>query len=252
MIIIFFVLFTVLVLCFPASVGALFRTVFKRSNDKLVSLLGAALYAWYQYDIITKVGNETTYPVMTTHPAWADNLFNIIFILFTLIVYYVIFGIGVDLVDTVKQQNSDLDRGGKLPNRVKTVLCNAAVVLLSLSFIHVATIVVSMWWLPLLNYLAVYGLYFRILTLMPELILFFLCGFVVSPLFQAAKRVQWTLTLAIAGSLVLWVFHRYNFPESTTLLRRAGTIALPLIPPWFVLAGHWLHNLKRNPVRSIY
>jgi hypothetical protein len=192
-----------------------------------------------------KFGNEVNSSLKITQLAWIDNLVNAIFFVFAIMVYSVIFGIWVKLVDVVKQQNSDFDRNGKLPNRVKSVLCNAAVVLLSLSFIHVATIMLSIWWLPWLNHLAVSGLYCRILVLMPEILLFFLCGFVVSPLFQAAKRVRWTLTLAVAGSLVLWVFHHYNFPESTTLLRRAGTIALPLIPPWFVLAGHWARNLKR-------
>jgi hypothetical protein len=244
------VLFTVLSLCFPVSVGALLRIVFKKSDVRLVSLLGAMFFVWFENNIIN-YGNKTNNALMTTGIVVVDNLLIMLFILFTLMIYSFILGMGVKLVDLVKQQNSDLDRDKKLPNGVKQMLCNAAVILLSLSFIHVITILFSQWWLPLLNYLADAGFYFSLFTLGPEILLFFLCGFVVSPLFQAAKRVQWTLTLAVVGSFVLWVFHRYNFPESTTLLHRAGMIALPLIPPWFVLAGHWLRNLKRNPVHNI-
>jgi hypothetical protein len=215
-----------LVLCFPISIGAFLRIVLKKPNARLLALFATVLLLCLY--LREKCANGAVISATT-------NGFEIVAMFFGFfIVCYLPAILGIKLIDLIRQHNEVIDRNKSARQR----LSNVAVILLSLSFIYVINILLSLPWLHLLNNLPQSALAFRFLWMMPEIILFALVGFVILPLFQTTKKIYWVLTLALAGSFVQWVFNRYNFPESYTVLRRIGTIVPPLLPPWFIFLGY--------------
>jgi len=247
MFVLHFVLFITLLLCFPVSVGAMLRMIFKKSNARLTALLAAALLIRFQHALTEKTGCMTDDPLMIPDMPEVNGLISAASVLALLILFYLISSLGVELVDAIRQRKESIKAGQKLPGRMTPILSNAAAILLSLSFVYVISIMLSLPWLRLLDHVCFPVWVRRLLWLMPEIVLFCLVGFVIPTAFQTTKRLRWMLALAAAGSLVQWVFNCYTFPESYTVLQRLGTVVPPLLPPWFVLTGYMAGSPRQGP-----
>jgi hypothetical protein len=88
MVILHLTLFSILVLCFPVSVGALFRMILKKVDARLTALLATSLLLCVQYALTRKIGSIGDNPSMIPNMSLATGLLSVASALAPLIVYY--------------------------------------------------------------------------------------------------------------------------------------------------------------------